>query len=122
MASTSSSSSFFSCVTSLSSEGGVSDQIRAVDAAPRGTGGGDAADSPVSRSGAQLGVVFDFRLGAAGAHGGHAPVGEGEGDHLAGPGGGKNLGAKYDREKSCMFRLAPITEKYRWGKTEKLQI
>lgn len=51
-------------------------------------------DSPVTWSGAQLGVVFNFRLRAAGAHGGHAPVGEGERDHLAGPGRGKDLGGR----------------------------
>lgn len=53
-----------------------------------------ALDSPVAGSSAQLGVVFDFWLRAAGAHGGHAPVGEGESDHLAGTGRRKNLGAK----------------------------
>lgn len=51
-------------------------------------------DSPVTWSSAQLSVVFNFRLGAAGAQGGHAPVGEGESDHLTGSGGRKDLGAK----------------------------
>lgn len=51
-------------------------------------------DSPVTWSSAQLSVVFNFRLGAAGAQGGHAPVGEGESNHLAGTGGREDLGAK----------------------------
>lgn len=53
-----------------------------------------ALDAPVTWSGAQLRVVFNLGLRAAGAHGGHAPVGEGESDHLAGGGCGKNLGAR----------------------------
>lgn len=60
-----------------------------------------ATDSPVTRSGAQLSVVFNFRFRAAGAHGGHAPVGEGERDHLAGTGRRKNLGAKYDKARAA---------------------
>lgn len=56
---------------------------------------------PVTRSGAQLSVVFNFRFRAAGAHGGHAPVGEGERDHLAGTGRRKNLGAKYDKARAA---------------------
>jgi len=47
--------------------------------------------SPVAGGGAELRVVLDLGLGAAGPHGGHAPVGEGEGDHLAGAGGGEHL-------------------------------
>lgn len=48
-------------------------------------------DLPVTRSSTELSVVFDFWLGSTGPHGGHTSVGEAEGDHLAGAGGGKNL-------------------------------
>lgn len=51
-------------------------------------------DSPVTWSSAQLSVVFNFRLSATGAQGGHAPIGKGESDHLAGAGGWKDLEAK----------------------------
>lgn len=50
------------------------------------------SDLPVTRSSTEFSIVFDFWLGAAGPHGGHTPIGEGKGDHLTGPGGGKNLG------------------------------
>lgn len=59
-------------------------------------------DLPVARSSTEFSVVFDFWLSATGPHGGHAPVGEGKGDHLTGLGGGKNLGHK--RKRSWMDR------------------
>lgn len=102
MASTSSSSSFCSCAKSLPKEGTMfelcflkkerRDFLLWCPDLP--------THSPVPRSSAQLSVVFNFGLGAAGAHGGHAPVGEGEGDHLAGARRRKNLGAQ--RESSAI--------------------
>lgn len=50
---------------------------------------------PVPRSSTQLGVVLDLGLGATGAHGGHASVSEGEGDHLTALTGRKDLSEKH---------------------------
>ena len=53
---------------------------------------------PVARSSTKLGVVFDLGFSATGSQGGHAPIGEGEGDHWTAAGGENLGGEKWDGE------------------------